>query len=69
MLTDKLGLCLAFLDGFNSGVWLTSYNYPIFTTSITAATAWFIWKARCDAIFRNISINYLAALKICSTSA
>ncbi|KAH7664993.1 Non-specific serine/threonine protein kinase protein [Dioscorea alata] len=46
-----------FPDGFSSGTWLSCSNYSPFTLAVIVAGAWFIWKARCDVIFNNISMN------------
>lgn len=34
----------------------------IYIISIITATTWFIWKSRCDAIFRNLSPNFSAII-------
>lgn len=49
---SKIGFNLTFPNGFTEGSWLSGCNSNLFTKSIIAATAWFIWKNRCDVIFR-----------------
>lgn len=46
-------------DHFELGIWLdfslSSHSWT--TASLIAATLWYIWKARCDSIFRNIILD------------
>ena len=47
-------------DSISSGNWL-DYRYsgvPKHMASVTAAVVWFVWKARCDLIFKNRQPNY-----------
>ncbi|XP_039137800.1 uncharacterized protein LOC120275327 [Dioscorea cayenensis subsp. rotundata] len=54
---------ISFPDPISAGCWLTEYNYSIYTMSVIAACIWLIWKARCDAIFSNVtpSFNLIAS--------
>lgn len=46
-----------FTNGFASGTWLIADIYSNYIKSAIAATAWLLWKSRCDHIFRSICIN------------
>lgn len=54
----KRCITLPFTDGFCYGSWFLSISYSRYIVPAISAGAWFIWKARCDAIFKNIQINY-----------
>lgn len=49
---------IQFTDGFNSGTWITQSLYSKRIKIIIAYAAWFLWEARCDAIFHNINPNF-----------
>lgn len=49
---------IQFPDGFVMGRWLTQLNYSLRVKSIIALSAWFLWNARCDAIFRDVKPNF-----------
>lgn len=51
----ETGKNLHFLNGFTSGNWFSpsTTRFDLFTQSLIAATAWFIWKTRCNIVFRN----------------
>lgn len=53
-----LGKTIAFSHGFTDGSWLLSANILGFCKVVCAAIAWYIWKARCDIIFRSVSPNF-----------
>lgn len=53
-----VGHCFVFPNGFLNGSWLTCSNSAMFYKSIIVAIAWFIWKNRCDVIFKQIVPNY-----------
>lgn len=57
LVSTHTGVCLNFQDGFGFGGWLISNNYSLFIKSVIAAASWFLWKAWCDKIFRNIDAN------------
>lgn len=57
-LCTKIGTHISFPFGFKSGAWITDSNYSMYIISVITTTAWFIWKSRCDAIFRNVNPNY-----------
>lgn len=57
-LSNKAGVHISFPHGFYSGAWITDSNYSLYIISAISATAWFIWKSRCDAIFRNVNPNF-----------
>lgn len=46
-------------DGVSSGFWLSQElsGNDIYTQSVIAATLWFIWKARCNEIFRTEDLD------------
>lgn len=48
-------ISLSFPDGLGSWVWL--FEHSKYITSIISASAWYIWKAYCEAIFRKIPRN------------
>ncbi|XP_039115766.1 uncharacterized protein LOC120251270 [Dioscorea cayenensis subsp. rotundata] len=56
-LSLRLGMSIHFPNGFAFGSWLTDGFYSNHTVSVIAATAWFLWKSRCDIIFRNANLN------------
>lgn len=45
------------LSEFASGAWVICQAFSSFAKAVIASVAWHIWKARCDAIFRDSSIN------------
>lgn len=58
----KLATSLPFTDGFSSGSWLLNSSYSKYIVSVIFAGAWFIWKSRCDAIFKGSQPNYNAIM-------
>ncbi|XP_039141230.1 uncharacterized protein LOC120278516 [Dioscorea cayenensis subsp. rotundata] len=58
LLGTKIGSEFSFGDGFESGSWLVDATYSHFAKSVIASSAWFIWKNRCDKIFRSASVSY-----------
>lgn len=54
----KLNTALNFTDGFYSSSWLLYSSNTKYILAIIFAGAWLIWKARCDAIFKNSQPNY-----------
>lgn len=61
-LSLKVNIYIHFPNGFASGFWLTEGNYSKHIASIIAATAWFLWKSRCDVIFCNANVNIPASV-------
>lgn len=59
-LVKLLGKACLFPIVFTSGYWLQLSQgcHPAFIKAISAATVWFIWKAKCNYIFRNELPNY-----------
>lgn len=59
-MSNIVGKCLSFLQGFTSSNWLHSYQFrnSLFLKGVSATTAWFIWKARCNHIFKNESPDF-----------
>lgn len=57
-------MLIRFPSGFVSGNWLTDGYLPMNIISIIAAIAWFLWKAQCDAIFRNVPPNFPVMVSI-----
>ncbi|XP_039136961.1 uncharacterized protein LOC120274484 [Dioscorea cayenensis subsp. rotundata] len=45
------------LKGFSSGSWAIQYRQSVRSLAFISAGAWFIWIARCNAIFKNIRPN------------
>lgn len=43
---------------FVYGNWISLSSYSMRTKVIIALATWFLWKALCDAIFRNIRLNF-----------
>lgn len=52
-------------NGVTSGDWLNTalIAHDIYTKLVIASTTWFIWKARCNRIFRNEPLNCLTVYK------
>lgn len=48
-------------EGLISGKWLDQdlFGNDCFIQSVITATVWFIWKARCNKIFKGEDLNYL----------
>jgi len=46
--------------GISSGIWLCQdlTGNDLFTQSVIASTIWFIWKTRCNKIFKNDHLDY-----------
>ncbi|KAH7652777.1 hypothetical protein IHE45_19G039200 [Dioscorea alata] len=59
---NSLGKQICFSEGFSSGNWLCPSNpdFNKFDQSVIAVASWFIWKARCNLIFRNESPDFHA---------
>lgn len=57
LINHKLNTNISFPDNISAGFWLTDYNLSFHTVSVIAACLWFLWKARCDAIFNNVKPN------------
>lgn len=57
-LNHILGINISFPDYISSGFWITDYKFFMHTIFVIAANIWYIWKARCDAIFNNINPNF-----------
>lgn len=55
--SSQVGNCINFSDGFGTNNWLINNNYSLYISSIIAATSWFLWKARCEKIFKNINMH------------
>lgn len=53
-------MCLHGLDSISTGFWLdfSHVDSSKFKASIIATTCWYIWKTRCDYIFKNKSPDY-----------
>ena len=53
--SNLIAKTISFSNGFLSGMWLDAKHSSnsAFINSVIAATAWFIWKARCNSIFQN----------------
>lgn len=60
--SNILGKNVPILGGISSGSWLNYYqeNSSIFMKSIITVGSWFIWKSRCNLIFREEEPNPLA---------
>ncbi|XP_039136204.1 uncharacterized protein LOC120273607 [Dioscorea cayenensis subsp. rotundata] len=58
LLNHKLGINISFPDLISAGFWITDYNYSIHTIFVIATSIWYLWKARCEAIFNNIIPNF-----------
>lgn len=56
--SQALGRNLSFPDNISSGAWITDYNLSLHSVSFIAAILWFIWKSRCEAIFKSSSPNF-----------
>ncbi|XP_039118928.1 uncharacterized protein LOC120255096 [Dioscorea cayenensis subsp. rotundata] len=56
-LSLKLNTFIHFPLGFGSGLWVTEGGFSTHIISVISATAWMIWKSRCDVIFRNTHFN------------
>lgn len=56
-----MGKRVSFHDGFTTGNWITSDHNSLsnFAKAVVATTAWYIWKARCNAIFKNEEPNFI----------
>ncbi|XP_039132267.1 LOW QUALITY PROTEIN: uncharacterized protein LOC120269045 [Dioscorea cayenensis subsp. rotundata] len=54
LISNFIGKQIHFHDGFSNGNWLCPSNpdLNIFDQSIIVATAWLLWKARCNLIFQ-----------------
>lgn len=54
------------LNGITSGDWLNTdlFGNDLYTKSVIASTAWFIWKARCNGIFRIEPLNCFTTYKL-----
>lgn len=66
LVKNIIGKTFNFVDCFISGNWLSSSmaSKDLFTQSVIAATAWHIWKARCNKVFRNENMDcWLLAFK------
>lgn len=50
---------ISFPDGFISGGWLSHSRLPSRCKALNALTTWYVWKARCDAIFRDVKPNFV----------
>lgn len=57
LISRRVNKHITFLDSFTSGSWLTCYNHSLYVVSLIAAGAWFLWKCRCDVIFRNAQLS------------
>ncbi|KAH7657245.1 hypothetical protein IHE45_17G008900 [Dioscorea alata] len=60
IISANTGIRLHFSDGFVSGNWISNDRYSMKIKVTIALVAWFLWKARCDAIFRNSMPNFSA---------
>ncbi|KAH7658926.1 hypothetical protein IHE45_17G121300 [Dioscorea alata] len=60
IISANTGISFHFSDGFVSGNWLSNARYSMKNKVTIALAAWFLWKARCDAIFRNSRPNFAA---------
>ena len=61
MVEDLVEIKVEFGNGISSGSLLEgckNYN-RIFVVSIYAATIWWIWKGRCNLIFKDTPLNHL----------
>lgn len=58
-LFNLTGSQFLFSNGFSSGDWISQSMYSMRIKIIIAYAAWFLWKARCDAIFRNSRPNFI----------
>lgn len=61
-LSNNISKHISFPNGLTAGNWVTDCGYSIYIISVITATTWFIWKSRCDAIFRNLSPNFSAII-------
>lgn len=57
-LNHNLGINISFPDYISLCSWITDYKFFIHTISVIAANIWYLWKARCDAIFNCINPNF-----------
>ncbi|XP_039129019.1 uncharacterized protein LOC120265197 [Dioscorea cayenensis subsp. rotundata] len=55
LISNFIGKQILFHDGFSNGNWLCPSNpdLNIFDQSVIVATAWLLWKARCNLIFQS----------------
>ncbi|XP_039138794.1 uncharacterized protein LOC120276131 [Dioscorea cayenensis subsp. rotundata] len=55
LVSNFIGKHICFPEGFSSGNWILPANsgYTKFDQSVIAVVSWFIWKSRCNLIFRN----------------
>lgn len=67
LLGKKASNCFIFCNGLISSSWLTSSLYSLYYKYVIATAIWFIWKARCDIIFWQISLN--PAIIVCKSLA
>lgn len=51
----KTGVTITFLYDFCNGDWLVNATFSPYIKSIITTITWYIWKSRCDKIFRNIN--------------
>lgn len=58
----KVNIHIHFPNGFASSSWLTDGNYSTHIASLIATNAWFLWKSRCNVIFRNANVNIPTAV-------
>ncbi|XP_039130894.1 uncharacterized protein LOC120267295 [Dioscorea cayenensis subsp. rotundata] len=56
-LSMKINTHIHFPIGFSVGLWLTERHFTNHCKSVIAASAWLIWKSRCDVIFRDAHLN------------
>ncbi|XP_039125466.1 uncharacterized protein LOC120261592 [Dioscorea cayenensis subsp. rotundata] len=55
----KLSISNPLADGFCSGGWLLCDLISPFAKAVIASASWFLWKNRCDKIFRGYSVSSL----------
>lgn len=58
------GLNFFVLDNICSRAWISAYNFSMYSIALIANTIWILWKARYDAIFKNVSLNYTIIMNI-----
>lgn len=60
MISNLVGKTISFPNGFISGVWSETDHcvYPNFVKSVVVGSAWYIWKTRCNVIFRHEELDF-----------
>lgn len=60
LISNLVGKTISFPNGFISGVWSETDHcvYPNFVKSVVVGSAWYIWKTRCNVIFRHEELDF-----------